>query len=110
MKDVDLCGPGTKCPYNKSISLIGNKWMLLIIREFMRSKKPMRFNAILDDLKPVSSKTLSSKLKELARLKIIRKQIISTTPIIATYQLTEKGKDLANVLESMKKWIVKWHD
>ncbi len=93
----------------KTISLIGNKWSLMIVNEFNLIGKPLRFNMLLEKLSPISSKTLSAKLKELVQHKILDKNIISTSPVIANYSLTQKGKDLAGLFESMASWGKKWN-
>jgi len=92
----------------KTISLIGNKWSLMIVNEFNARKEALRFNFLLEALSPISSKTLSAKLKELVEHKIIDKKIISTSPVIAVYELTDKGRDLAGLFDSMTKWGKKW--
>ena|SRR3989344_3554019 len=92
----------------KTISLIGNKWSLMIVNEFNSRKEALRFNLLLEKLIPISSKTLSTKLKELVEHKIIEKKIISTSPVIVVYELTDKGHDLAGLFDSMTKWGKKW--
>jgi len=98
-----------KCPYEKSIKILGDKYDLLIIKELYLNNKPLRFNEMLRNLKPLSSKTLSIKLKDLLNNGIINKQIISTMPLITNYQLTEKGEELKNLLELMAQWAIKWY-
>ncbi len=98
-----------KCPYEKSIKILGDKYELLIIKELHLKNKPMRFNEILHNLKPLSSKTLSAKLKELLKYEIIEKEIISTMPFITNYNLTKKGKGLKKLLDVMAQWSNKWH-
>jgi DNA-binding HxlR family transcriptional regulator len=97
-----------KCPYAESIKLVGNKWSLQIIKELHLNNRPMRFNEFMKALKPVSSKTLSEKLKELNKCGVIKKQIVSETPVIIHYSLTEKGKELTPVLDIMANWNRKW--
>ncbi len=100
----------TKCPYEKTIKLIGNKWSLLIIKEFHLANSPLRFNNLLRALRPISSKTLSAKLKDLVKYGVLKKEIISDTPIIVLYSLTNKGTELIKILDSMAKWSDKWHN
>jgi len=92
----------------RTISIIGNKWILRIVNEFNTQKEPLRFNFLLKTLSPISSKTLSVKLKDLVKYTILEKKIISMDPIITTYELTEKGKDLVGLFNSMTKWGKKW--
>ena len=97
------------CPIEKTITLIGNKWSLLLLRELYLSNGPLRFNDLLMSLKPISSKTLSSKLKDLVLYEIVERNVENTTPVKVEYSLTEKGKDLTGVLLSMAEWSQKWH-
>lgn len=97
------------CPIEKTITLIGNKWSLLLLRKLYLSNGPLRFNDLLRALKPISSKTLSSKLKELTQYEIVKRNVENTTPVKVEYSLTEKGKDLTGVLLSMAEWSQKWH-
>ena len=53
------------CNVQKSILMIGEKWMLFIIREFIYGKEKQRFNELMRTLKPISSRTLALKLKKL---------------------------------------------
>ena len=100
---------GMNCPYEQSIELLGDRSILLIVKELYLRKRPLRFNEMLGALEPLSSKTLSAKLKDLARYGIVEKEIVSTTPIVATYRLTEKGKGLVKILDMMAKWSEQWH-
>lgn len=97
------------CPVQKTAELIGSKWSILIIRE-LHTNSSRRFNELLRSLKPISSRTLSLKLKELVEYEIIKKQIMSTSPPHSKYSLTEKGKDLATLLDAMAEWSYKWHN
>ena len=97
------------CPVQKTAELIGSKWSILIIRE-LQPHSSRRFNELSRSLKPISSRTLSLKLKELVEYEIIEKKIISTSPPHSKYSLTEKGTDLAVLLSAMAEWSYKWHD
>lgn len=44
-----------ECPVATTISLVGNKWKLLIIRNLM--KRPWRFNELLKSLEGISQKS-----------------------------------------------------
>ena len=97
------------CPYHRTIALIGDKWSLEIIKELYLAKEPLRFNALQEAVEPISSKTLSAKLKELQAHGLVEKHILSTMPLIGAYTLTTKGLDLSRILEDMKRWSQKWY-
>jgi len=96
----------------KTISLIGNKWSLMILNQLNSEKKTMRFNEFLVSLKPISSKTLSARLKELSKQGIIKKNILENEDggaVKIEYELTKKGEDLIGMFELMREWGKKWH-
>lgn len=97
------------CPVEKTILLIGNKWTLLIIRELVMANGPLRYNEIAKALPKISSRTLSSKLKNMVNYGIIEKNIIDDSPIKVEYSLTEKGRQLHKVTRPMAEWSEKWH-
>ncbi len=102
------------CPYTKTISLIGSYWNLMIIKELylqqkMHDRKEMRFNELLKCLEPISSKTLTAKIRELQDFGIIIRKVVDNTPVLITYELTEKGIDLNRVMDAMADWSTKWN-
>lgn len=101
--------PRASCPYEAPIQLVGDRWILRIVKTIQLEKAPMRFSELMAELDPVSSKTLSVKLKRLIAEGIVVKRVESTTPIVATYDLTEKGHDLMGVLDRMADWGARWH-
>ena len=61
-------------------------------------------------LKPISSKTLSAKLKELTACGVINKEVIAETPVLIKYSLTPKGQELTPILDGMAQWTIKWRN
>lgn len=98
------------CPVEKTVSLIGSKWSILIIRDLFWNQTPMRYNELLKSLNTISSRTLSLKLKDLVKYEVVKRNIVSFTPPSVEYSLTEKGKDLSNVIREMAKWSQNWHE
>jgi len=90
------------CPIEKTLSIIGKKWTLLIIRDLLGGKK--RFSQLAQSLYQISPRTLSSRLKDLEKNGIITKKIFNQIPPHVEYQLTQKGKELKNILDQIRKW------
>jgi len=82
------------CPVKNSISIIGDKWTLFVLREFFYNKSKQGFNELQYNLKPISSRTLSKKLKKLVENKLLVKKILSNNPPKVEYSLTKKGLNL----------------
>ena len=77
----------------QTVEIIGDKWSFLIIGEIAFVKSPSRFNEIMKELKPISSRTLAIKLAKLSDNGIVEKTVEHASPPYTRYSLTEKGKD-----------------
>lgn len=98
-----------ECPAERTITLIGNKWTLLIIRDLLIADRPLRYNELAKSLKKISSKILSNKLRNMVNYGIIEKHIIDDSPIKVEYSLTEKGRELSKITQPMVEWSERWH-
>jgi DNA-binding HxlR family transcriptional regulator len=96
---------GQYCPVSYAAESLGDRWTVLIVREMIGGAT--RFNEIERMLPNVSRSLLAQRLKHLTRI-----GIIAATPLPAgrghEYRLTEAGRDLWPVLESMGNWAVRW--
>ncbi|MCC7551422.1 winged helix-turn-helix transcriptional regulator [Methanobacterium ferruginis] len=95
------------CAVKKTATLIGSRWSFLILKE-LHLNNHVRFNELLHTLKPISSRSLSLKLKELLEHGIIKKNVVSASPPYVEYNLTRKGKEFALLLIRIAEWSFKW--
>lgn len=102
------CGKYT-CPIHKTALLIGDRWTLFILREFLYTSPTQGFNQLLRALKPISSRTLSLKLKKLEANRLLERKIVQERPIQVQYAITKKGKALKKALDSLGTWYRKHH-
>ena len=91
-----------QCGVEKTLKIIGSKWTMNIIHNLFNGKK--RFGELQELLEGVSTKTLSQRLKELEKEKIISKKIFAEIPLHVEYSLTEKGKSLGAIFKQMAEW------
>lgn len=84
------------CPIEVALKFVGKKWSIQIIRDLFKGKK--RFTEFLDSNPQMSTKMLSLRLKELQNSGLIKKTVISDTPVMIKYSLIQKGKNLNRVL------------
>lgn len=89
------------CPIETVISMIGNKWKFLIIRDLLEGKK--RFGELKSET-GASQKSLTIHLRELEEEGILTRQSFPTVPPKVEYTLTDIGYSLAPVLEVMAQW------
>lgn len=92
----------------KRVELFGTKWIILIIRELL-VHEVCRYGELKKNLKGISTKTLTEKLRLLEKEKIIKRKIYPEIPPKVEYSLTPKGKSIQGILWEMKKWHEKWY-
>ncbi|HZX45115.1 MAG TPA: helix-turn-helix domain-containing protein [Candidatus Nanoarchaeia archaeon] len=92
------------CTIYKTLELIGSKWSLLIILSIYKTREK-RFSGIKKDLKEITSKILSTRLKELEKEGLVKRRIdASTNPISVYYSLTQSGFALTKIIQDVKNW------
>ena len=82
------------CPVATTVTLIGSKWKLLIIRNLLA--RPWRFNEL--------KKVLTDSLRSMEADGIITRTVYPEVPPRVEYSLTELGKSLKPILDSMRAW------
>lgn len=90
------------CPIATTVSLVGSKWKLLIIRNLM--KRPWRFNELRRSLDGISQKVLTDSLKELTSDGLVYRKDYRTNPPKVEYGMTELGKKFLSVLDTMEQF------
>lgn len=88
-----------ECPVATTVSLIGSKWKLLIIRNLM--SRTWRFNELLKSLDGISQKVLTDSLRQLESDGIIYRKDYKTNPPKVEYGMTDLGLELRKVLDRM---------
>lgn len=84
------------CPIETTFRIIGKKWTALILRDMLRGTT--QFNRFLDNNKQLTPKVLTERLKELQKLGIVKRKIVSESPFRIDYVLTDVGKQLEPTL------------
>ena len=95
------------CPVFNTLNIIGKKFTLLLLRNMIFLKQK-RFNEFLNSIEEINPKTLSIRLKELEKDRLIKRQVFNETPVRIEYYLTEKGKALQPILEQMALFSMKY--
>lgn len=88
-----------ECPVATTVSLIGSKWKLLILRNL--SSRPWRFNELQKSLEGISQKVLTTSLRELESDGIIYRKDYHTNPPKVEYGLSDMGEKLQDLLAVM---------
>lgn len=97
-----------QCPRSYTLALtdtlnvINGKWKLPIIASLMRDVN--RFKDLLERVEKITPRMLSKELKELEINGIIERKVYNYTPVLIEYKLTESGKGITKVIDSMIEW------
>ena len=95
----------SSCPITNSLDLLGDKWTILIIRDLVLGKK--RYQEFLSSPEKISTNILANRLKRLQNAKIIIRQAYQHNPVRYEYTLTDSGKALRAVLQTLATWGLK---
>jgi len=90
------------CPVETTLSIIGDKWKVLIIRDLFTGTK--RFSELKRSLTNVTQKMLTQQLRDLENDGIINRKVYPVVPPKVEYSLTELGISLKPVIESLRNW------
>lgn len=97
------------CPINYALEFLGDKWSLLIIRDFVFEGKRF-YKELLNSKEGIATNVLSDRLKRLENLGIVESEVYEKQRTQKMYSLTEKGKNLIPVLIEIIQWSAKHKD
>lgn len=96
---------GQFCPVAKATEVLGERWMLLVLRELMLGTH--RFSEFQRALSRISPTLLTKRLKELEQAGIVvKKSQLSRRGF--EYYLTPAGKELAPIVQHLASWGMRW--
>ncbi len=87
------------CPIAGALQLIGDKWTMLIVRDLFAG--PKRTTELLEDLHPISSRTLMGRLREMEQDDLVLRNNYGGLPRRVEYELTGRGRRLIPLLEAL---------
>ena len=95
------------CPISNTFNIIGKKFTILILRNMMILNQT-RFHQFMDSIDDINPKTLSIRLREMEKDKLIERKVYHQVPVRIEYTLTEKAMALTPVLEQMALFSMKY--
>lgn len=90
------------CPVETTLTLIGDKWKVLILRDLMPGTK--RFGELKNSVGTVSQKVLTAQLRAMEESGLISRKVYAEVPPRVEYSLTALGQSLKPILDSMQNW------
>ena len=96
-------GKNFPCYASVTMGLIGGKWKSVILYYLIDA--PMRYNELQKRMSTVTERTLSLLLKKMEEDGVIHKEVFNTkAPLKVEYSLTDFGKTLIPLLNSISDW------
>jgi len=88
-----------------SLDVLGGKWKLMILRFLTnRTHQVINFKKMQREIEGISAKMLSKELKELETNLLVSRTEQQTKPITVVYAITEYGKSVLPVTETLVNW------
>jgi DNA-binding HxlR family transcriptional regulator len=94
------------CPVCRTAEIVCGKWTLLVIRDLADGRS--RFCELERSLHGISPRTLSLRLRALEEEGVVERQTYPEVPPRVEYALTEKGRALVPLIESMRVYGSQW--
>lgn len=90
------------CPVETTLTLISDKWKVLILRDLMPGTK--RFGELKKSIGHVSQKVLTAQLRQMEESGLLTRTVFAEVPPHVEYTLTELGYSLKPILDAMQEW------
>ncbi len=97
-----------RCPLEYGLDIFGGKWKSRIIC-VLAEKKTLRYSALRGEMSNITDAVLASTLKELLADGIVFRQQFNEIPPHVEYRLTDKGKSVVPILQSICQWAGIYH-
>ena len=94
--------PLPACPVETTLSLISDKWTVVIIRDVLTGTK--RFNELMRSVTGITQKVLTSHLRNMEANGLLVRKVYPEIPPKVEYTLTETGYRLKPILDAMYTW------
>jgi DNA-binding HxlR family transcriptional regulator/peroxiredoxin len=97
--------PEEHCALAQALTIVGDAWDLLIIRDIARGRR--RFDHLAQGL-GISRKVLTERLRKLQEHELLVRQAYQSAPARYEYRLTDRGAALIPVLVALQDWGDSW--
>src|SRR5215213_1042588 len=93
---------GDACGIARALDILGERWALMTVRELLLG--PKRFTDLRAGLPHASPNILSMRLRDLEEHGIVRKRKLPPPAASQVYELTDRGREIAPVLDALGTW------
>lgn len=102
-KPIRFKGKDYPCCASLTMGIIGGKWKTVILYHLI--DRTLRYNELRKEMPSVTERTLSLQLKALEEDGLIKRKVYtSKPPLKVEYSLTDFGKTLIPLIQSIANW------
>ncbi|EFH82981.1 winged helix-turn-helix transcriptional regulator [Ktedonobacter racemifer] len=95
--------------YHEILEFLGRKWMGSVLS--LLATRSYRFNELLGAIPGISDRMLTERLRDLETRRFVARHVLAASPIRVEYELTDRGKELnevvASLVHSAERWFAK---
>ena len=102
MQSPALSAACPACPVETTLTLISDKWKVLILRDLMPGTK--RFGELKKSIGTVTQRVLTAQLRQMEASGLLTRTVYAEVPPRVEYTLTDLGRSLRPVLDAMEAW------
>ena len=92
--------------FQHAARLVGQRWVPQIVWVLLGGAR--RYSTLRDAIPEISDTLLSDRLRELEQAEIVSRTVTPSTPVLIEYALTDRGRELADVIEGLAAWADRW--
>lgn len=92
-----------RCPLEYGLEMFGGKWKSRVIC-VLNEKGTLRYSSIRREMLNITDAVLAATLKELIGDELVARKQYDEIPPRVEYSLTDKGKSVVPILQSICKW------
>jgi DNA-binding HxlR family transcriptional regulator len=92
--------------FQRAAQLVGQRWVPQIVWVLLDGGR--RYSAIRDAIPEISDTLLSERLRELEEADVVTRTVTPSTPVLIEYSLSERGSELAVVMDGLSTWAERW--
>jgi DNA-binding HxlR family transcriptional regulator len=90
------------CPSRQLLDVLTDKWVTLVMVALRNG--PRRYSQVARAVAGVSQKMLTQTLRNLERNGLLTRTVEPTVPVTVTYELTDLGRSLLELVAGIKDW------
>src|SRR5918999_2504049 len=92
--------------FQRAAELVGKRWVPQIAWVLLDGAR--RYSVLRAAIPEISDTVLSDRLRELEAAGILTRAVTPSTPVLIEYALTDRGRELAKVIDGLAEWADRW--